>query len=288
MLDRSPSVSIAVRELEAWGELNYTFLSNLRSTVNSNPGAFNLCDIGQVFSRIEGSHFHKLITLLDEQREKLNKEATLVEMVKACKVFIVQHNWLETFRHATDFWPAKHNDFKLPFEYCCFEFKIFNKRVMYLIKEFTDGFGWIDTMAEVSNGYVSLKTVENYPELHIADGMTLTKHINSCCSAHVRAICIALDARVAVTEISKVPEKLRKARERRGKPPMNDFHIVNLAHRHRYAPNNTPLTDDHEKQKRRLHFRRGHWRHYELHKVWIKWQLVGNPDLGFVNTNYRL
>ena len=38
----------------------------------------------------------------------------------------------------------------------------------------------------------------------------------------------------------------------------------------------------------RLHFRRGHWRHYEDHKTWIRWQMVGNPDLGFVEKQYRL
>jgi hypothetical protein len=33
---------------------------------------------------------------------------------------------------------------------------------------------------------------------------------------------------------------------------------------------------------------RGHWRHYERHKTWIKWTLVGDPDLGFVDKHYRL
>jgi hypothetical protein len=41
-------------------------------------------------------------------------------------------------------------------------------------------------------------------------------------------------------------------------------------------------------RKKRLHFRRGHWRHYETHKTWIKWMLVGDPDLGFIEKQYRL
>jgi hypothetical protein len=38
----------------------------------------------------------------------------------------------------------------------------------------------------------------------------------------------------------------------------------------------------------RLHFRRGHHRHYENYKLWIKWQLVGNPDIGFIDKDYKL
>jgi hypothetical protein len=38
----------------------------------------------------------------------------------------------------------------------------------------------------------------------------------------------------------------------------------------------------------RLHFRRGHYRHYPNHKLWIRWCLVGNPDLGFIDADYRL
>lgn len=37
-----------------------------------------------------------------------------------------------------------------------------------------------------------------------------------------------------------------------------------------------------------LHFRRGHWRHYGEYKTWIKWMLVGDPELGFVDKMYKL
>lgn len=37
-----------------------------------------------------------------------------------------------------------------------------------------------------------------------------------------------------------------------------------------------------------MHFRRGHWRHYQDHRTWIKWCLVGDPDLGFVDKHYKL
>jgi hypothetical protein len=30
------------------------------------------------------------------------------------------------------------------------------------------------------------------------------------------------------------------------------------------------------------------WRHFVSHKTWIKWTLVGDPDLGFIDKEYRL
>ncbi len=41
-------------------------------------------------------------------------------------------------------------------------------------------------------------------------------------------------------------------------------------------------------RRTRLHVVRGHWRHYEEHKTWIKWHLRGDPDLGFIQKHYSL
>lgn len=62
-------------------------------------------------------------------------------------------------------------------------------------------------------------------------------------------------------------------------------HVISLANR-RNRP--AALGGDGSSRRRRLHFRRGHWRHFETHKTWIKWMLVGDPDLGFVEKEYRL
>lgn len=75
-------------------------------------------------------------------------------------------------------------------------------------------------------------------------------------------------------------------RERRGRLPLADYHVVMLAHRRRLEP--LPRDPGAEVTRKRLHFRRGHWRHYANHKTWIKWMLVGDPDLGFVDKEYRL
>lgn len=105
--------------------------------------------------------------------------------------------------------------------------------------------------------------------------------------AAIRAICVALEAEVAATEVVRTPHKLNHARERRGRQPIFSYHTVNLARRSRVE--RLPADADHEPAWRvRLHFRRGHWRHFENHKTWIKWMLVGDPDLGFVDKHYKL
>jgi hypothetical protein len=54
--------------------------------------------------------------------------------------------------------------------------------------------------------------------------------------------------------------------------------------------NRRPTAQCHRSTHRspRLHFRRRHWRHFVNHKTWIKWTLVGDPDLGFIDKDYRL
>lgn len=76
---------------------------------------------------------------------------------------------------------------------------------------------------------------------------------------------------------------------RQGKMPLYDYHVVSLAARKRYAARlPEPGDQDVERRHVRLHFVRGHWRHYENHKVFIKWHMRGDPDLGFIDKEYRL
>jgi hypothetical protein len=105
---------------------------------------------------------------------------------------------------------------------------------------------------------------------------------------NIKAACISLEAKVAEIEVVRAPHKLNAARERRGKLPISDYHIINLARRQQVEP--LPLEHKLEAHPRspRLHFRRGHWRHFVNHKTWINWTLVGDPDLGFIDKHYRL
>lgn len=102
----------------------------------------------------------------------------------------------------------------------------------------------------------------------------------------IKAVAVALDAEVASTEVIRAPHRSNHPPHDRARLPGYSFHIVNLARRQRAEP--LERDDDAPAHHLRLHFRRGHWRHYETHKTWIKWMLVGDPSLGFVDKEYRL
>lgn len=64
---------------------------------------------------------------------------------------------------------------------------------------------------------------------------------------------------------------------------------MSLARRHERADRlPTPAGAFEHHTRKRLHFRRSHWRHYVSHKTKIPWTLVGDPNLGFVEKEYRL
>jgi hypothetical protein len=102
---------------------------------------------------------------------------------------------------------------------------------------------------------------------------------------NIFAISVMLEAEVAVA--TSVREAYKRNRERpiRKELPGMSHHIVSLASRARSARSDFP---GEERRSPRLHFRRGHWRHFSNHRTWIKWQLVGNPDLGFIEKEYSL
>jgi hypothetical protein len=101
----------------------------------------------------------------------------------------------------------------------------------------------------------------------------------------VRAACVGLDAKVIETEIVRAPEKLNKARVKRRRTPLYDYHVLDLTRRRRSA---TLPEESGTHASPRCHFRRGHWRHLAAFKSWIRWTLVGDPDLGFVDKHYKL
>jgi hypothetical protein len=103
----------------------------------------------------------------------------------------------------------------------------------------------------------------------------------------IEAICVALEAQVATKEVVRAPLALNAKREKKGKPVMRDYHIVDLTKRQRVDP--APYDVNAPKRRSpRLHLRRAHWRHYQNHRTRIDWQLVGDPDLGFIEKEYRL
>lgn len=102
---------------------------------------------------------------------------------------------------------------------------------------------------------------------------------------NVFAISIMLETEVAEAPLVREAYKRNRERPIRRELPGMSHHIVSLARRPRTVRSTYPTEERHSP---RLHFRRGHWRHFSSHRTWIKWQLVGNPDLGFVDKDYSL
>jgi hypothetical protein len=101
--------------------------------------------------------------------------------------------------------------------------------------------------------------------------------------ATARAVAIALDAQVAETDVVRAPHRLNA----------NERGVVGRLLRTITSSNWRAVLALLLCRRRLLSasataFRRGHWRRFPSHKTWIKWTLVDDPDLGFIDKRYRL
>jgi hypothetical protein len=195
--------------------------------------------------------------------------------LKRFQPFVVQHDWAKAFEGATDYADGQ---IKLPYDDCIFEFRISGKTVAIFASQ---------NLAEVIKVWPFVQFGEHWiisAEMASLDEAANGSDFFSLAAKEIRAICIALDAEVAVHSVVRAPHALNVKRKNEGKIPIFDHHIVKLSDRHRASAKR--FGDTHKSP--RLHFRRGHWRHFQTHKTWIKWMLVGDPELGFVDKEYRL
>lgn len=197
---------------------------------------------------------------------------TMTYKARDAKVFVVRHDWAAAFGDE-----LKEGDvFKLPAPQCAFEFRVNDRSLILFVQPGADFHG-ISTCA----------CFEGVDGIWFTMGEKETQRISDYLITQVRAICVALEAQVATHEVTRAPSKLNAKRTANGKPPVADFHTVDLARRLRSAAARNP--DPQPTGRRvRMHFRRGHWRHYEDHKTWIEWMLVGDPDLGWIDKHYRI
>lgn len=188
--------------------------------------------------------------------------------------FVVQHNWAAAFKNATDY---DDGCTKLPYEMCVFEFRISGHTLIVFCRQIEDS-------EPVYMCFAQAKAAWGH-----AGGSDIGEEIKpyfQFAIDQIRAICIALDAEAATKNLVKASFSLNKKREKEGKTPLYDYHVVSLNGAHRTNRKNIGGTGTHRSP--RLHFRRGHWRHFTEYKTWIRWMLVGNPDLGYIEKEYRL
>lgn len=226
----------------------------------------------------------------------------------AASVFVVEHNWSAAFEKATDFAAG---EFKLPDDICVFEFRFSGRTVV--VTAFMDDDRASDALLlmpaiRTKHGWIVNGFVGVFPSGRIAawkgdDGpMTGESGTGSFTAIpaddplirlirlmadQIRAVSIALDAEVAQSTVVRAEHRSNREPRAAVRLPSYSYHVVSLARRSRAerAPIDPTAEPTHRK---RLHFRRGHWRHYQESKTWIRWCLVGDPDLGFVDKHYKL
>jgi hypothetical protein len=196
------------------------------------------------------------------------------------QIFVVEHDWGAAFAGASEeLTSAEH---QLPYPICLFEFRINGRRlgVVAFKRELNDG------PYEI-HGLLNEPAVNGWFYVHLYSAHLAT--VRALVEKQIAAVCVALEAQVAETEVIRAPLKLNAARERRGQPPMPDYRVVQLARRSKVSPLLiSAYHDDEHRKSPRLHFRRGHWAHFANHRTWRRWTLVGNPDTGFIDKHYRL
>jgi len=213
-----------------------------------------------------------------------------VRLPDRLNTFVIQHDWAAAFKGATDF---SEGEFKAPYDECAFEFRVSGKRVIAYYGEYDLDDNrpkiLVPNIELFDDRWVAPPVLySNYGDGWITEGSTRhdpLEQLKVLMAEQIRAICISLEAGAATTDLVRAPERLNKLRDKRGRAKLSDYFVVRLNHRERHA---SPRGGNEPHGSKRLHFRRGHWRHYEDHNTWIKWTLVGNPDLGFVDKEYRL
>lgn len=228
---------------------------------------------GMVLERNDCSRLHKLCEAARDGRitdSKFHRGYPDDALNYVSQTFVVKHDWASAFDDAA----GMAEEFKLPYDFCAFEFRLSGRTVIAVAAE---------AAADEERKFTAFTQInELWCGFNVAEDSEskATRFVYS----QIRAICIALDAEVATHSVVRAPARLNEKRAKAGKVPLRDFHVVDLARRHRIA---NPAHGD-GGTKKRLHFRRGHWRHFEQSKTWVKWCLVGNPDLGFISKHYSL
>lgn len=108
---------------------------------------------------------------------------------------------------------------------------------------------------------------------------------------HVMAYVLAmLENDKMIEEDVTYRESVQNKRTKRGKPPFIEHKILTLGLPRRVYES----SESGEHAGRKMHYRRGHWRHFNKRtragktKTWIKPMMVGDPSLGIIVKDYYL
>jgi len=251
--------------------------------------------------RPQGSSMHHLVAF---HREYYPERALSFD---GFEDFVVEHDWHSAFADKSkDFLGG---EWRLPYDECAFEFRISNVRVIAFFNQIGDDIlcncvaMGIHREWHVMPSQFRVSADIVYPRADPGDRYDpLWSRPFDYIVKQVRAVCIMLDARVAEAETRGVSRELREHRARQGRTAQNDYRVVSLVRRTSRPPALRAAFGETGRHVK-FHWRRGHWRHLQSRggqvpyidaegitrsKTWINWMPVGDPDLGFVEKEYRL
>jgi hypothetical protein len=198
--------------------------------------------------------------------------------------------------------PEIGDEWRLPFDQCCFEYDLVDidagvTHVASCIGEDNKG-ALLTDFVEVEGYWACVRRVfaPTLGELRQAciDDVKNPANPNdgTWTFDFIRAACIAIDCKGAIAEDVEVPPKLARKREREGKAPLPTYKVINVRRREGVAHKPGELPS----RRVRLHLRRGHWwprldnreSRFDRFRTWRPWRLVGDPDLGYIEHEYRI
>lgn len=218
---------------------------------------------------------------LDKPQHSIAHKIVAAEL--GAHILLIQHDWAELL-DKSKISGTEADEVHLPYPVTVFEFAFQGGvRFVSVMTEMANGHAGYVEFVKVKSGWLKISlpvdpTPKNELDIKVLALFELIRR-------NIRAICIMLEAEVAESTPSREEYKRNRERPESAPLPQYSYHVVSLAQRTRCAPSGFPTED---RRRPRLHFRRGHWRHYSSHRTWIKWQLVGNPELGFIEKEYRL
>jgi hypothetical protein len=199
----------------------------------------------------------------------LSLSAETFAAIQAAQCFVLGHDWAAAMASASD---LHERDYPLPYPVCAFEMTISGVFVI--------------AIRAPDHGDINLTAIGTKSGWHVIPEDPEKSGILELIESQIRALCIVLDAGIAVAELIRQPHSatLRPSASRKALP--KNYRVVRLNRSSR--ADRAPSQGETRKRRVRLHFRRGHWRHFAARRVWIKWMLVGDPDLGLVDKHYSL
>lgn len=271
----------------------------------------------------ECSRLHALVDLMttgfalglssasDAVREIASQRNAMWEHVQT---FVVKHDWRAAFKD--ELGKVSDEEFVLPFPTTAFEFKV-NGRACTMVA-IDPMSGVIEKAQELQNKLVGdteglTPGRKFYLFIAASNGSWISRTENRDYAAlheflidQVKAICVMLDAKIAEYETVHQPAALNAKRQKTGKLPLFDYRVVDLATKYR-THGGSGSTGAGSGVRQRCHLRRGHWVHSDHQpraelgrtfkrwtehdgrwRTWVNWYLAGDPDLGFVEKEYKL